>query len=64
MKRKEKHESIGAVRERERESNRLKKLKEKTWNKTRQKTWNKGAKNRSVCSCQIRFFVLFLYAKI
>ena len=62
MKRKEKHESIGAVRESE--SNRLKKLKEKTWNKTRQKTWNKGAKNRSVCSCQISFFVLFLYAKI
>ena len=48
MKRKEKNEIIGAVRESE--SNRLKKLKEKTWNKTRQKTWNKGAKNRSVCS--------------
>ena len=28
----------GCKRERERESNRLKKLKEKTWNKTRQRT--------------------------
>ena len=34
-------ETVGVVRERERESNRLKKIKEKTWNKTRQRTYEK-----------------------
>ena len=42
MKRNKTHETIEAVeRERERESNRLEKIKGKTWNKTGQKTYEK-----------------------